>query len=75
MVGQSSVRIGRIWLAALVMAAAIAGLFFRDGLPILSLPTLGLMILTGAVVYPVALLVTCRSCLRGFVSLLRNREV
>ncbi|WP_162630679.1 oligosaccharide flippase family protein [Paracoccus endophyticus] len=71
----ASVRIGRIWLAALAMAAAIAGLFFRNGLPILSLPTLGLMILTGAVVYPVALLVTCRSCLRGFVSLLRNREV
>ncbi|HRO13468.1 MAG TPA: oligosaccharide flippase family protein [Paracoccus sp. (in: a-proteobacteria)] len=69
----AALLIGRVWLAALVMAAVVTGLYFRTGTPIVSLSNLVAIILTGAITYPVALLVTCRPCFQDFVSLLRNR--
>lgn len=66
-------RIARIWMAALVMAGVITAIFFRGEVPAVSLANLLAIILTGAIIYPVALWVTCRPCFQEFVSLLRNR--
>ncbi|MBB1492480.1 oligosaccharide flippase family protein [Paracoccus sp. MC1854] len=73
-VAPASGRIGRVWLAALAMGAAIAALCFRNGVPEPSVPTLAVIILAGAAAYPIALLVTCRPCAQDFISLLRNRK-
>ena len=71
----ASLRIGRVWLAALVMAAAIAGLYYRHGIPVISPANLLIIVATGVIVYPVALLVTCRPCFQVFVSLVNNRRM
>ncbi|MBV0892976.1 oligosaccharide flippase family protein [Paracoccus sp. Z118] len=71
--GAALLRMGRVWLAATVMAGVIAALYFRGGVPNITPTNLLLIILTGVIVYPAALMVTCRPCLQSFVSLLRNR--
>ncbi|MFC3168034.1 oligosaccharide flippase family protein [Paracoccus fontiphilus] len=70
---EALLRIGRIWLAALIMAGIITGLYFRDHAPDISLANLLIIITTGAIAYPIALRLACRPCFQGFVSLLRNR--
>ncbi|CAM3343271.1 oligosaccharide flippase family protein [Paracoccus nototheniae] len=72
--GAASVTIARIWLAALIMAAAIYMIFLRTGPPLVTVPNLLLMILTGTIVYSVALLLTCRQCFRDFASLLGSHK-
>ncbi|WP_196053557.1 oligosaccharide flippase family protein [Paracoccus lichenicola] len=66
-------RIGRIWLAALVMAGVITAVYFRKDVPDISPSNLLAIIATGAITYPIALWVTCRPCFRELISLLRNR--
>lgn len=63
--GPPLARIGRIWVAAGVMAAAVD--LARPRLGSLGSPflDLALLVLIGALLYPALLLATCRSCFDG----------
>lgn len=65
--------IGRIWLAALIMAGVIVVIYLRGDAPDVSVPTLLAIIATGAVIYPIALWLACRPCFESLLAILRNR--
>lgn len=67
------IRMARIWIAALIMAGIIHWLYLRDPEVTASGMRLMAIVLTGMVVYPVAMLVVCPRCLRDFIQFARDR--
>ncbi|MFV0411320.1 MAG: oligosaccharide flippase family protein [Paracoccus sp. (in: a-proteobacteria)] len=67
-------RLIRIWIGALIMAAAVHWLYLTGPEPAISASArLSAIILSGAVIYPLVMLILCPQCLRDGLRLIRNR--
>ena len=67
------IEILRIWVGALIMAGVLHWLFLSSPTSHISAIKLAAIVLTGMVVYPLAMLVVCPRCMRDFVRMIRSK--
>lgn len=67
------IEILRIWVGALIMAGVLYWLFLSSATSHISAIKLAAIVLTGMVVYPLAMLIVCPRCMRDFVHMIRSK--